>query len=94
MRCVLSSKVFCLSIERGTLQNEKKKDIELTARIDKILKQRDEAIRGIDLRKCSVILSITFFHLVSAGKVELAADQLVNQLFNYFNFYYILISSS
>ena len=61
MRCVLSSKVFCLSIERGTLQNEKKKDMELTSRIDKILKQRDEAIRGADLRKFSVIFSITFF---------------------------------
>jgi hypothetical protein len=77
MRCVLSSNVLSISIGR-TLQNEKKKDMELTVRIDKILKQRDEAIFGVDLRKCSVIFSITFFHLVSAGKVELVADQLVN----------------
>ena len=78
MRCVLSSNILCISIERGTLQNEKKKDMELTARIDKILKQRDESIRGVDLRKCSVVFPIVFFHPVSAGKVELAADQLVN----------------
>ena len=56
MRRVLSSNILCISIERGTLQNEKKKDVELTARIDKILKQRDEAIRGVDLRRSSVIL--------------------------------------
>ena len=56
MRRVLSSNILCLSIERGTLQNEKKKDVELTARIDKIIKQRDEAIRGVDLRRSSVIL--------------------------------------
>ena len=64
MRCVLSSNILCISIERGTLQNEKKKDMELTARIDKILKQRDEAIRGVDLRKCSVIFSITSFSIL------------------------------
>ena len=52
--------------------------MELTARIEKILKQRDEAIRGVDLRKCSVIFLLRLFNLVSAGKVELAADQLVN----------------
>lgn len=61
MRCILPSNVVCISNERGTLQNEKKKDMELTSRIDKILKQRDEAIRGADLRKFSVIFSITFF---------------------------------
>ncbi|KAF8904417.1 hypothetical protein CPB84DRAFT_1960811 [Gymnopilus junonius] len=32
-------------------ENEKKKDKELTARIEKILKQRDEAIRGADISK-------------------------------------------
>lgn len=63
MRYVLSSNVLCISIERGTLQNEKKKDVELTVRINKILKQRDEAIRGVDLRKCSVIISITSFSI-------------------------------
>ena len=30
-------------------QNEKKKDEELTVRIEKILKQRDEAVKGADL---------------------------------------------
>ncbi|KDR75457.1 hypothetical protein GALMADRAFT_140685 [Galerina marginata CBS 339.88] len=32
-------------------ENEKKKDKELTARIEKILKQRDEAIDGVDIAK-------------------------------------------
>lgn len=32
-------------------ENEKKKDMELTARIEKILRQRDEATRGVDLHK-------------------------------------------
>lgn len=41
--------------KRAIKQNERKKDIELTARIEKILKQRDEAIRGVDLRKPPVI---------------------------------------
>ena len=64
MRCVLSSNILCISILRGTLQNEKKKDMELTARIEKILKQRDEAIRGVDLRKCSVMFFITSFFIL------------------------------
>lgn len=56
---------LCVLIWRETLQNEKKKDKELTERIEKILKQRDEVIRGVDLRKPSVILhdvsSIMFY---------------------------------
>ena len=64
MTCAPSSNILCISIERETLQNEKKKDMELTARIEKILKQRDEAIRGVDLRKCFVIFSITSFSIL------------------------------
>ena len=48
--------MLCITIQRVTLQNEKKKDKELTVRIEKILKQRDEVIRGVDLRKSAVIL--------------------------------------
>ena len=59
-----SSNILCISIKRGTLQNEKKKDMELTVRIDKILKQRDEAIRGVDLRKCFVTFSIASFFIL------------------------------
>ncbi len=78
MRYLLSPlSILSISTERGTLQNEKKKDKELTARIKKILKQRDEAIRGVDLRKSFVILRDVSF-ILSTDKVELAADQLVN----------------
>ena len=34
------------------LQNEKRKDKELTLRIERILKLRDEAIKGVDLSRC------------------------------------------
>jgi len=37
-------------------QNEKKKDKELTARIEKILKQKEEAVKGVDLGKPAVSL--------------------------------------
>jgi DNA polymerase kappa len=30
-------------------QNEKKKDKELTLRIEKILRQREEVVKGVDL---------------------------------------------
>ena len=33
-------------------QNEKRKDKELTERIAKILKHRDEVVKGVDLRTC------------------------------------------
>jgi DNA polymerase kappa len=33
-----------------TLQNEKKKDKELTEKIAKILKQRDGVLKGVDIR--------------------------------------------
>jgi hypothetical protein len=35
-------------------QNEKKKDKELTARIEKILKQKEEAVKGVDLGKSTL----------------------------------------
>jgi DNA polymerase kappa len=34
-----------------TLQNEKKKDKELTEKIAKILKQRDDVLKGVDIRR-------------------------------------------
>ena len=54
--------------------------MELTARIQKIIKQRDEATRGVDLREFLLffVASHLIVHLVSTDKVELAADQLVN----------------
>ena len=39
-------------------QNEKKKDEELTVRIEKILKQRDDAVKGADL--CEAFLPFLF----------------------------------
>ncbi|KAF8813855.1 DNA/RNA polymerase [Phlegmacium glaucopus] len=36
-------------------ENEKKKDMELTARIEKILKQKEELTRGVDLRKVELV---------------------------------------
>ena len=37
-------------------KNKEKKDMKVTARIQEILRQRDEAIRGIDLGKSFAIL--------------------------------------
>jgi hypothetical protein len=34
---------------RCNLQNEKRKDKEVTARIERILKLRDQAMRGVDM---------------------------------------------
>ncbi|TFK44337.1 hypothetical protein BDQ12DRAFT_694850 [Crucibulum laeve] len=36
-------------------ENEKKKDKELTQRINKILKERDDALQGVDLRKVELV---------------------------------------
>ena len=38
-------------------QNEKRKDKDLTERIERLLKQRDEAIKGVDLRESINVLS-------------------------------------
>jgi hypothetical protein len=60
-------------------QNEKKKDKELTARIEKILKQKEEAVKGIDLGK------FPSFHFhqpkhpqaIPTARIELSVDHLV-----------------
>jgi DNA polymerase kappa len=41
-----------------TLQNEKKKDKDLTERIARVLKQRDEALQGVDI--CTSPTLVTF----------------------------------
>ena len=64
-------------------QNEKKKDRELTIRIEKILKQRDEAVKGADLRESPAYLLLSLFlKSFSQGKIEVAVDQLVGIALN------------
>lgn len=59
-------------------QNEKKKDKDLTERIARILKLRDEAIEGVDLskpplpRKCHIELTL------GQAKIEHHVDKLVS----------------
>lgn len=38
------------SLHINIIQNEKRKDKEVTARIERILKLRDEVMKGIDIR--------------------------------------------
>ncbi|KAG6860768.1 hypothetical protein C0995_007800 [Termitomyces sp. Mi166 len=42
--------VMTTSVDERPLQNEKKKDEDLTQRIDKILQLRDDTLRGVDLK--------------------------------------------
>jgi len=60
-------------------QNEKKKDKELTARIEKILKQKEEAVKGVDLGKLGVSLfhSLRILKPTPTARIELAVDHLV-----------------
>lgn len=55
-------------------KNEKKKDKDVTERITRILKQRDEALKGADVRESSVFIYILlvcdefFFTAVRSGR--------------------------
>ncbi|PPQ98718.1 hypothetical protein CVT24_003426 [Panaeolus cyanescens] len=53
-------------------ENEKKKDRELTARIEKTLKQRDEVVKGVDIHK----IEATVDHLIE----QLESDRDLTQI--------------
>lgn len=61
----------------GFLQNEKKKDKEVTARIDKILKHRDEVLQGVDISQYASDCYGYRAHLIPIAKIEANADHLV-----------------
>ena len=61
-------------------QNEKKKDKELTLRIENILRRRDEVLKGVDL---STLRSSYFLeHLLTKAtdKIEASVDHTVNAI--------------
>ena len=61
------------------IQNEKRKDKEVTARIERILKLRNQSMRGVDMGAritYNFTLSAGDEHL-SPGKVEQKVDHLV-----------------
>lgn len=68
-------------------QNEKKKDKDLTERIARILKQRDDVVKGADIGTLTLVLVLvlpiyscnaTPAHVWWAVKVEAAVDRLVS----------------
>jgi len=63
------------------LQNEKRKDKEVTARIEHILKLRDQATQGVDMGALIISTLCTLLAmnnpLVCLGKVEQKVDHLV-----------------
>lgn len=68
------------------LQNEKKKDAELTLRINKILKHRDNAVKGADISKClcySRFIEFTNEIHSHAEKIEASVDQTVIETTSY-----------
>ena len=60
-------------------QNEKRKDKDLTQRIERILQQRDEALKGVDLSPCFIFHSylIALNLCATAGSIERKVDHLV-----------------
>jgi hypothetical protein len=45
-----------LSLPISIIQNEKRKDKEVTARIERILKLRDQAMKGVDMGACKMFI--------------------------------------
>ena len=66
--CIASDSIF---------QNEKKKDKELTLRIEKILKRRDEVIKGVDLSTPSRSCFLDQILTKATDKIEAIIDQTV-----------------
>jgi DNA polymerase kappa len=52
-----------LSLPISIIQNEKRKDKEVTARIERILKLRDQAMKGVDMGACKMFIFIHYCDL-------------------------------
>jgi hypothetical protein len=59
-------------------QNEKKKDKELTSRIEKILMRRDEVVKGADLSTLSSSCFLGHLLTITTDKIEASVDHIVN----------------
>lgn len=73
------------------IQNEKRKDKEVTARIERILKLRDQAMEGVDMGARTMFISFAHADEDNAiltsrytGKVEQKVDHLV-RICNYYD---------
>lgn len=58
-------------------QNEKRKDQDLTNRINKILKMRDEVTKGVDMRACIGPTATDAEADICSDKIESTVDGLV-----------------
>ncbi|RXW21284.1 hypothetical protein EST38_g4573 [Candolleomyces aberdarensis] len=61
-------------------ENEKRKDKDLTERIERLLKQRDEALKGVDIRESLSEVNEAAVSTQPTERVEAAVDQMIEKM--------------